>query len=245
TRQQAAEYALEYQARPPYYVLGTDRLPYAELRRLRTELKRGAGLDPDEIEGCPAPRPDALAGRADGQPAITRIDLSGETADWDAAVCSVNRLARHVDVVARWADAVRLAEWLETAIAANPSTLFDCYLLAGMQPPAPAALREWRAALPFTPGYLDRVAVYRAEQPAPAYQRASPRLWLVLPWAAQAEPEAYHDAAELIWIYELAPGDEPPLRAWAAAGGAGVWARGASAPDLARWREASDVLLWE
>lgn len=245
TRQQAADYALEYQTRPPYYVLGTDRLPYAELRRLRTELKRGAGLNPDEIEGCPAPRLDALAGRADGKPAITRMDLASDDADWEGAALAIGCLARHVDVVARWADAARLGAWLETAIAANPSTLFDCYLLADMQPPAPAALQAWRDTLPFTPGYLDRVAVYRAEQPVPDYQRASPRLWLMLPWAVQAEPEMHCGTAELIWIYDLAPGDEPPLRAWVAAGGAGVWARGASAPDVARWREASDVLLWE
>jgi hypothetical protein len=47
---------MTYQDRPPYYVLATDRLDYAELRRLRHELKQGAGLDPDEIEGCPTPR---------------------------------------------------------------------------------------------------------------------------------------------------------------------------------------------
>ena len=46
-----------YQERPPYYVLQSDRLQYEELRTLRGALKRGAGLDPDEIEGCPPPDP--------------------------------------------------------------------------------------------------------------------------------------------------------------------------------------------
>src|SRR5690606_19714696 len=54
-RRQAGEYGITYQDRPPYYVLGTGRMPYAELRRLRRELKQGAGLDPDGVDGCPEP----------------------------------------------------------------------------------------------------------------------------------------------------------------------------------------------
>jgi len=55
-RQQAAQYGLRLQERPPYYILATDRLDYGELRRLRRALKHGAGLDADEVEGCPPPR---------------------------------------------------------------------------------------------------------------------------------------------------------------------------------------------
>ncbi|HMQ33909.1 MAG TPA: DUF4080 domain-containing protein, partial [Chloroflexaceae bacterium] len=60
TRREADQYGLAYQDRPPYYVLATDRLPYAELRRLRRALKERAGLDPDAVEGAPTPRADAL-----------------------------------------------------------------------------------------------------------------------------------------------------------------------------------------
>jgi radical SAM superfamily enzyme YgiQ (UPF0313 family) len=57
-RQQAARHGLVFQERPPYYVLATDRLDYAALRGLRRRLKRGAGLDPDAVEGCPEPTSD-------------------------------------------------------------------------------------------------------------------------------------------------------------------------------------------
>jgi hypothetical protein len=69
-------------------------------------------------------------------------------------------------------------------------------------------------------------------------------LWLVLPWSAQAEADDYVDIAGIIWSYELADGEEPPLGAWAAAGGAGVWVRGGPAGEIARWREQTDARLW-
>lgn len=247
TRRQAAEYALVYQDRPPYYILGTDRLSYAELRRLRRVLKRGAGLDPDEIEGCPPPREHALAG-APGHAAqpvcyshIWLVDA--DQAGWLAAAEQSNRLAHHVDVVARWADAGRLAGWLAAAIDSNPSTLFDCYLLADFAP-EPALVAGWGAALPYHPGYLDRVAVYRRAEPGPGHARASLRLWLVLPWAVQADPADYTGVAAIIWAYDLASGEAPPLGAWAAAGGAGVWPRGCSAEQVAGWRTATGMRLW-
>ncbi|MBK9715435.1 MAG: DUF4080 domain-containing protein [Kouleothrix sp.] len=291
TRRQAAEYGLTFQERPPYYILGTDRLSYGELRRLRRDLKLGAGLDPDEVEGCPPPRPDALddQGRTTKDQAYTTGDrrrepvsehvpqapspkpqapdrlplvrpvtlppghlvtpierlwlLERDEATWTATGASIGRLARHVDVVACWEDAARLSGLLAQAIDANPSALFDCYLLAE-EPPPPAALAAWRAALPYQPGYLDRVAVYRRAAPDPAHERVSPRLWLVLPWTAQAEPARYRGAAELIWRYELDDGEEPPLGAWRSAGGAGVWARGLAEAQVAELRERSGLRLW-
>jgi len=79
---------------------------------------------------------------------------------WAAAEANVAHLARHVDIVARWRDAQLLTTLLAHAISENPPTLFDCYLPAEM-PPEPGALRDWRAALPYSPGYRDCVAVYR------------------------------------------------------------------------------------
>ncbi len=258
TRSQADEYQLMHQDRPPYYILGTDRLSYAELRRLRRELKLGAGIDPDEVEGCPPPRLDALE-IVDCRLQINRINLQStiynlqlvdrlclldmDAVVWDQTQNTINRLAGHVDVVARWQDAGELANWLAEAIAANPATLFDCYLLADAPPP-PEDLRAWRDALPYAPGYLDRVAVYRREAPKPAHDRVSPRCFVVLPWTSQADPADYHGAAEVIWAYDLDAGDDPPLGAWAAAGGAGVWVRGRPAAEVARWREQTEVRLW-
>jgi len=245
TRRQVAEYGLVHQDRPPYYVLATDRLDYGELRRLRHELKRGAGLDPDEIEGCPPPRLSALT-TTDHRPPTTGAGASSnipidhlwlrnaDSTDWEDAGAIVGRLSTHVDLIINWegqpSELVgrrssvvgRLASLLAQAITENPSTLFDCYLIADI-PPQPGALRDWRAALPYSPGYLDRVAIYRRPTPEPGHERVSPRLWLVLAWTAQAVPEDYAGVAEIIWMYNMAPGELPPFSAWAAAGGAGVW----------------------
>ena len=171
--------------------------------------------------------------------------LDGDRATWETAAASSNRLASHVDVVARWADATLLTVLLARAIAENPATLFDCYLSADA-PPTSVELRAWRALLPYQPGYLDRVAVYRRTAPEPPHMRVSPRLWLILPWTAQADPSQNIGIAEIIWEAELATGEMPPLGAWRAAGGAGVWVRGRAlvAEEQARWSEAIGGWIW-
>ncbi|GAB4208912.1 MAG: hypothetical protein OHK0022_39150 [Roseiflexaceae bacterium] len=259
-RQQAAERGLVFQERPPYYVLATDRLGYADLRRLRRQLKRGAGLDPEAVEGCPKPRGSVGALKPNGplarlgtwklrravrpghkRPPITHWRLLSTTG-WRAAAASLGRLATHVDVLADWRDQARLADLLARAVAANPSTLFDLYLTGDL--PDPAVLHAWRAALPGEPGYLDRVAVYRRPLPDPPYERVSPRIWLVAGWSAQLAPEDYAGVAELIWRYPLAPNEEPPAGAWRAAGGAGVLVPGISAKQAAALQEATGVRIW-
>jgi hypothetical protein len=171
--------------------------------------------------------------------------LDGDRATWETAAASSNRLASHVDVVARWADATLLTVLLARAIAENPVTLFDCYLSADA-PTTSVELRAWRALLPYEPGYLDRVAVYRRTAPEPPHMRVSPRLWLILPWTAQVDPSQYMGIAEIIWEVELATGEMPPLGAWRAAGGAGVLVRGPVVdPEIAiHWAEAIDGQVW-
>ena len=230
TRGQAAEYQLIHQQLPPYYILGTDRLSYVELRRLRRELKQGANVPPDAVEGMPELRQNALeiahcTLQIDAeyrQFAMCNVQfLDAEAIASAKARSTINRLSRHVDVVARWEDAGSLAEWLAPAISANPSSVFDCYLLADA-PPAPDELRAWRDRLPFQPGYLDRVAVYQACDPARGYTRVSPRCLLVVPWTSAIEPAHFDTIAELIWRFELADGDAVPFNAWYGAGGVGI-----------------------
>ena len=66
----------------------------------------------------------------------------------------------------------------------------------------------------------------------------------MLPWTAQAAPGEYADVAEIIWMYDMAIGETPPFGAWAAAGGAGVWVRGAAAEQVAEWRQRCELRLW-
>src|SRR4051794_31356097 len=147
TCRQVAEYGLVHQDRPPYYVLATDRLDYCELRRLRRQLKIGAGLDPDEIEGCPPPRLNAFA-TTDHRPLTTGAGASSslpthnlrlgnaDSMDWAIAEASLNQLAAHVDLVCYWDEdphlqvvgrqssiVGRLTSLLSHAITENPSTL--------------------------------------------------------------------------------------------------------------------------
>lgn len=244
-RQASAEYGLRFQDRPPYYVLATSTFGFGDLRRLRRQLKHGANLPPDAVEGMPEPRHDAL---------VRRQEPAADSPTSQIWLCPpaphggqlIHRLAAHVDVVLRAADRAAHTPLLAAAIVANPFSVFDVYIHYDAETPldAPEQLRQWRAALPFQASYLDRVAVYSGGDAAAAYARVSPRLWLVLPWSAQAEPAAYASVAEIIWQYTLAEGEEPPLGAWAAAGGAGVWLPGGTALDRASWGSLGGVPIW-
>jgi radical SAM superfamily enzyme YgiQ (UPF0313 family) len=225
-RQQAGQYGLRFQERPPYYVLATDRLSYADLRRLRRDLKIGANVPPDAVEGRPEPRRNALVkhGPTCSKGAYGCVDqlwlLAPEPAPVDDCT---RRLAAHVDVVLSADDLLVYTPALTAALSANPSTLFDVYLYCAEAPPPAQTFRQWRAALPFQAGYLDRVAVYQANELADGYTRVSPRCFLLLPWTSTIEPVDFQDIAEVIWRFELAEGDAVPLNAWYGAGGVGIW----------------------
>ncbi|NOK62477.1 MAG: radical SAM protein [Chloroflexi bacterium AL-W] len=252
-RQQAAQYHMVYQERPPYYVLSTDRLPYDTLQRMRAELKIGAGLDPHDIEGCPSPRTQALSKKhavechnvfvAQVQP-VTRLSLlEADTVEWEQTEGYIQRLSSHVDIIVSWCDQQVLAAFLARAMVANPATLFDVYWMAD-EPPSVVALHNWRDALPYQPGYLDRLAVYCRAAPDLRHQRVSPRMWLVVPWVAQVEPHDYVGVAEIIWEYHMSPDWEAPMEAWKAAGGAGIWLRGASPQDIEQLQTSDVVSIW-
>ncbi|NJN16899.1 MAG: radical SAM protein [Oscillochloris sp.] len=215
-RQAAAQYQLRFQDRPPYYILATDRLNYSELRHLRRRLKQRIDLDPDAIEGMPEPRPAQAPGL------ISRIDLRRPLDNLDSLEA---QLAAQIEIMVALnnlaAATPRLARW----ISANPSTIVDLYLICDSSDPvpAPAQLQAWRDTLPFAPGYLDRVAVYGAAAPDPAYRRVSPRIFLVLPWDKAAEPADYAGTAQILWRYHAIPAEPLALGAWRVAGGAGIW----------------------
>ncbi len=241
-RQHAAAFGLAFQEHPPYYVLYTDRLSHADLRHLRHELKLRAGITPDAIDGLPEPRREALQRGTDPAAApplspdvpVAHVVLAAGRS------LPANRLACHVDLIIRADDLTALTPAVNAALAANPTTLFDLYLLCATAP-APAALHAWRKALPHTPGYLDRLAVY--QQPVSTELRVLPRLWLLLPWTVQAEPADYAPFAGIIWQYDLAD-EEPPLGAWRTAGGAGIRVPGATPEQADAWHAVTGLHIW-
>lgn len=245
-RQQAATYSLRFQDRPPYYVLATDRFSYAELRRLRRDLKQGADLDPDAIEGMPPPNRMALAPAVPAADTIPVRHLALEKDAAKALEAAAARLASHVDLVvdADMLDQITLG--LAQGIAANPATIVDLYLRCDEHPPNSAELSRWRGDLPYQPGYLDRVAVYGVAEPRELHRRVSPRCFLVLPWTATIQPKSYRDVAEIIWQFELGEGDPLPLGAWVAAGGIGIALRFARECTAAyRAAATAEALAWE
>lgn len=254
-REQAERYGLQFQPRPPYYVLQTDRFRYTDLRRLRRELKHAVDLPHDAVEGLPRPRPTALARRAAPMP-----DLVGLAQLWlDVAPpteidATAQHLAQHVDVVLPAAGLDAQTPLLAACIAANPAVIIDLYLLCAEAAPDPLALQDWRAALPYQPGYLDRVAVYLDPEPQLGHRRVSPHCFVVLPWTAAVDPAMYGDVAELIWEFELAEADAVPFGAWYAADGAGIWLHfspGCSAAyqaavlaEIHEWERETGRLVW-
>jgi hypothetical protein len=246
-RRQAQQYGLRFQERPPYYILETGTLSFSDLRRLRRELKAGANLTPDVVEGMPEPRWNALIRHADALvPDLPGIrDQLWLVPPQPIEETIIARLASHVDVVLRAADAPAYTPILAAAITANPSTVFDFYMFCE-EAPDPPQLRQWRESLPFPAGYLDRVAIYQANEPAAGFQRISPRCFVLLPWTVAVEPADYHGIAEVIWRFELDDGDVLPLSAWNGAGGAGVCLSFTAdcAPEY-RGRVMAEVVQWE
>ncbi|WP_161569167.1 B12-binding domain-containing radical SAM protein [Candidatus Oscillochloris fontis] len=121
---------------------------------------------------------------------------------------------------------------LHTLMQANPSSVVDLFLHVRDELPRVEALRAWRRALPYQPSYLDRVNVYLNDS------QVRLRLWLVLPWVAQVEPEAYAGVAEVLWRYVAVAGEVLPLGAWRVAGGAGIALEGADA------EQQGEALAW-
>ncbi len=254
-REQAARYGLRYQPRPPYYVLATNHFSYPELRRLRRELKLTAGLEPDVVEGVPLPRRTALNARRQGfVPAsavahlwLPAVDLVGRLA------AAAAQLASHVDILVDVNDLEQVTAGLAECIECNPSSLIDLYLLCH-DAPDPGRLRSWRNALPYQPGYLDRVAAYSADDVTEDHWRVSPRCFVVLPWTAAVDPKHYRGTAAVIWRFELMPGEPIPFGAWRVAGGAGIWLE--TAPDgsaeswdlirqqIQEWEQATGRMVW-
>ena len=226
-RNDAERFALHYQDRPPYYVLSTHKLHYAELRGLRWELREAAGLDPQAVEGLPEPSAEAWGwvsrdwGSGIGDRGTAADDVQSTpkfvtTHGWPihtlvvdcAAAWSLDEwrqrgaaladaVASHVVVVAHHADLAVIEALCWPIAQANPTIHWDVIL----DDPTLAArnVRELGERWPHEIGYLDRVAVYRRSQPQPAWSKVSPRWWLVADWQDALDPLRFEGVAEIVW----------------------------------------------
>jgi radical SAM superfamily enzyme YgiQ (UPF0313 family) len=255
-RQHAERWTLQYQERPPYYVLGTDRMPYETLRALRWELKERAGFDPREVEGMPelasfsathgiwsssdrGPLPADLPALID----YLEVDCQDDVA-WEVAGRTlVGRVASRVTVEVRNFDAATLRRLVWPIAQANPTSIWDVLIEDALPPPA--ELRQLRAEWPHEIGYLDRVAVYHRPVPDPPWEKATPRFVLVLPWGTPLDPLRYEGTALVMWRLHGRP-SAALLAEVAAYGGDGIVVEDGDAADLAleEWQQEHGLLLW-
>jgi radical SAM superfamily enzyme YgiQ (UPF0313 family) len=246
-RTDAARFAMTYQDRPPYYVLGTRQLSYAELRGLRWELREAAGLDPQAVEGLPEPSIADWQRAADsGQPdhsqpfaahgwPIDRLELDCAAplspAEWRAHGAELaEQAASHMVVIARNPDLAVLEALCWPIAAANPSIHWDIVL--DSPPIAARSLRELGARWPHMIGYLDRIAVYRRPQPEPAWSQVTPRWWVIAGWESAGDPLQFEGIADLVWRVTADQADAA-LRELEFRGGSGMLLAGPAATDVA------------
>ena len=255
-REQAARWKLDYQDRPPYYVLETDRMPYPTLRALRWELKERAGFDPREVEGMPELAGFAVSHGAwsSGDPVahlsplprvVDYLDVDcDDRLDWAAAGSALAaRVASRVTARVRHFDAAVLRELCWPIAAENPTILWDVVVEDAL-PPA-EELHALRNAWPHEIGYLDRVAVYARQLPDPPWEKATPRFVVVAPWGAAVDPLRYEGIALLLWRIE-GPLTPALLEAIAAYGGDGVVVEPSAADTdaIRAWEAEHGRLVW-
>lgn len=257
-REQAATWQLRYQEQPPYYVLGTDRLSYQELRALRWELKERAGFDPREIEGMPEYAEfTAQHGRWSSHNAhdsgnlpllIDYLDVDcTDSIAWNtvgAALADAVASRITVHVLNYAPDVIRALCW--PIAEANPTILWDI-IIDGDTPP-PAELRMLHADWPHAIGYLDRVGVYRRPEPEPGWEKTTPRFVIIATWETALDPLRYEGIATLIWRLQNEPTDAV-LSTIAAYGGDGIildplYIEGNLA-RLTAWQEEHGLLIWK
>ncbi|MFD3167162.1 radical SAM protein [Herpetosiphon sp. NSE202] len=205
-RNEAERFGMQFQLRPPYYILANNWLNYQQLRALRWDLREQAGLDPLAIEGMPQPPSDVWlqtceqAIRVIDQPIRTivldcRAELNLE--QWQAqGQTYAQQVASHVVVVAKQSDLAVLEAFCWPIAQANLSIHWDIVL---DQPLAPNALRQLQQRWPHSIGYLDRIAVYRRWQAEPDWLQVTPRWWINCNWREQLDPLSYEGIAEVVW----------------------------------------------
>lgn len=254
-REQADRWGLAYQDRPPYYVLGTDRMPYSTLRALRWDLKERAGFDPREIEGMPELAgyaiahghwsPDVGLDDVDAPPLIDVLDVDcHRPIDWHTAGQQLApRIASRVTVRARSFDVATVRELCWPIAEANSTILWDIVVEDCL--PDPSDLRALREAWPHTTGYLDRVAVYGRMEPEPAWQKSTPRFVLVVAWGTQLDPLRYEGIATVMWRLPVDAG-AGLLDEIATFGGDGIVVEDTLLDDgdIVAWQDRHGLLVW-
>ena len=212
-RQEARELGLEYQSRPPYYVVQTPTLDLADLSLLMEEAQE---LFETEFDPLPEPAiPDVERAVALGAPAsVARIDLDGES--WSAGCTAEGGLPRPPERTQAFTLWLRAADFRQHGAAArqlveqllgeNPHTTLQVILEPGDAASVTAALlAELEQACYRRTTYLDR---FYSILPGPL--KGSKRLLVLLDPAEAARMdrqaiEAIEEFAEIVCPSPVTP----------------------------------------
>lgn len=177
-REQAAQLGLDYQPRPPYFVLNTPTLSVEQIVRLMEEAQDALGIDFDPL---PPPLGD-LAGDESGFRRGCRIDL-------DRGLAALPPPEQRCQAFLLWLRSARFAQRVAVAaeliaqvLSDNPHTTLQVTLepTAAPEQLTAAALESLRAACFRSTSYLDR---YYSLQPAGLW--GAKRLVVVVPSGEQ------------------------------------------------------------
>lgn len=206
-REEAAALGLEYQARPPYYVL---RTPTLDLETIYGLMAEAESAFESEFDPLPPPHLDAgpMAGDPPGLARAWVVDFDGAAAPPPpppaARAQAFTLWLRGRDLGSRRRDCARMVREL---LADNPHTTLQIVLEPAGDPRTvtPTLLEALLHAAYASPTYLDR---FDAVLPGPV--KGSKRLVVVAPVGARERVgpgwiAAIGDAASLAWRGDAAP----------------------------------------
>jgi hypothetical protein len=155
-REEAQGLGLEFQARPPYYVLQTPTLRLEQLYELMEEAQEAFGLEFDPLPPPSESRVDRGTGATDPIPAC-RIDLDGEVAELPPAGRRAQAFTLHLRSADFHGRRARGAELVRRVLDDNPHTTLEVRLepAGGPSRLTPEALATFQEACFASTSYLD------------------------------------------------------------------------------------------
>ncbi|MEI7554968.1 radical SAM protein [Candidatus Chlorohelix sp.] len=193
-------HGIEFQAEPPYFVLKTAELNFAQLCELRRETLQRKGDNPADIQGLPPHNPFAMcrigtefAINPANIPPIEHLEL-----DLSQPVPEISRLlANEVTIWLHSGDIAKARQALAQLSAPNPTNVWHIFI-ESEQPLADIELLELKRSIHHKSGYLDRLAVFALGESNPEKFSSHPSIQChnLVRW----NPElTYHAGKAIIW----------------------------------------------
>ncbi|MFO1078122.1 MAG: radical SAM protein [Planctomycetota bacterium] len=203
-RSEAAQRQLEFQARPPYYVLRTPTLELAAMRRLLVEAEELFGVEFD-----PLPPPSVADGEGMQAPAVVLCDLDSPAAAAAPPAAVAQACCLRLQSRDPYRSLDRAVAVVRAHLAANPFSTLQVVLATEDDFPLDVLDALARAAEPTVAIYLDRYHAF-----SPGSPPAARRLCVELPAAARDRidggwVDAALQLADVVWLEDSASAAAP------------------------------------